>query len=111
MALEIIKFYVSLLSEFFLFSDMAVTATSPIEKILAPLLPDDSNSLTTAFYLMKVLTEIQDNVNEINSMEISSEMIASLKGLVDSAKWGFEDVLMRAWVRGMFTRASSIRTF
>jgi exocyst complex component 2 len=111
MALDIIKLYVSLLSEFFVLSDMAVTAPSPTEESSAPLLPDDSNSLTTAYYLMKILTEIQDNVNEINSMEISTEMSTSLKGLLDSAKWGFEDVLMHAWVRGAFTWVSLIRTF
>jgi exocyst complex component 2 len=101
MAHDIIKLYVSLLSEFFVFSDMAVT-TPPGEGSSTPFLPDDSNSLTTAHYLMKILTEIQDNANEINSMEISGEMSSSLKGLLDSAKWGFEDVLTHAWVRGMF---------
>jgi exocyst complex component 2 len=111
MALDVVKFYVSLLSEFFVFSDMAVTAPSPTEGSSAPLLPDDSNSLTTAFYLMKILTEIQDNVNEINSMEISSETGTSLKGLLDSARWGFEDVLIHAWIRGTFTWVSLIRTF
>jgi len=101
MAHDIIKLYVSLLSEFFVFSDMAVT-TPPGDGSSTPFLPEDSNSLTTAHYLMKILTEIQDNVNEINSMEISGEMSSSLKGLLDSAKWGFEDVLTHAWVRGMF---------
>lgn len=98
MAHEIIKLYVSLLSEFFVFSDMAVT-TPPGEGGSAPYLPEDSNSLTTAHYLTKILTEIQDNVNEINSMEISGEMSSSLKGLLESAKWGFEDVLTHSWVR------------
>ena len=105
MALDIIKLYVSLLSEFFVFSDMAVM-TPPTEGGSVPLLPDNSNSLTTAHYLMKILTEIQDNVNEINSMEISGDMSSSLKGLLESAKWGFEDVLTHAWVRGMFTRVT-----
>jgi exocyst complex component 2 len=104
MALDVIKLYVSLLSEFFVFSDMAVM-TPPTEGNLQ-LLPDDSNSLTTAHYLMKILTEIQDNVNEINSMEISGDMSSSLKGLLESAKWGFEDVLTHAWVRGMLTRVT-----
>jgi len=99
MAVDIIKLYVSLLSEFFVFSDMAVMTPTPTEGSPAPLLPDDSTSLTTAHYLMKVLTEIQDNVNEINSMEISGEISSSLRGLLDSAKWGFEDVLVHAWVR------------
>jgi exocyst complex component 2 len=105
MAHEIIKLYVSLLSEFFVFSDMAVT-TPPGEGGSAPFLPEDSNSLATAHYLMKILAEIQDNVNEISSMEISGEMSSSLKGLLESAKWGFEDVLTHAWVRGMFNCTS-----
>jgi len=99
MAHDIIKLYVSLLSEFFVFSDIAVATLPPQEGEPASLLPDGSNSLTTAHYLMKILTEIQDNVNEINSMEISGEMSSSLKGLLDSAKWGFERVLMQAWIR------------
>jgi exocyst complex component 2 len=106
MAVDIIKLYVSLLSEFFVFSDMAVMAPTPTGGRPAPLLPDDSTSLTTAHYLMKILTEIQDNVNEINSMEISGEVGTSLRGLLDSAKWGFEDVLVHAWVRGMSMRVS-----
>lgn len=80
----------------------------PSEGGPAPILPNNSNSLTTAHYLMKILTEIQDNVNEINSMEISAEMSSSLKGLLESAKWGFEDVLVHAWVRGMFSRVSGV---
>ncbi|KAF8273712.1 exocyst complex component Sec5-domain-containing protein [Lactarius quietus] len=97
MALDIVRLYVSLLSEFFVFSDMAVTTPSLMESSFAPLLPGDSNTLTTAHYLMKILTEIQDNVNEINSMEISNEL--NLDDLLENAKWGFEDVLTHTWVR------------
>ena len=98
MALDIVRLYVSLLSEFFVFSDMAVTTPSSGEGSFGPLLPGDSNTLTTAHFLMKILTEIQDNVNEINSMEISNE--SSLDDLLENAKWGFEDVLTHTWVRG-----------
>ncbi len=110
MAHDIIKLYVSLLSEYFVLSDMAVM-TPPGDGSSAQPLPDDSNSLTTAHYLMKILIEIQDNVNEINSMEISGEMSSSLKGLLDSAKWGFEDVLTHAWVRGMFGCCTTISIY
>jgi exocyst complex component 2 len=100
MALDIVRLYICLLSEFFVFSDMAVVTPSLLaESSFAPLLPGDSNTLTTAHYLMKILTEIQDNVNEINSMEISTE--SSLDDLLANAKWGFEDVLTHTWVRGM----------
>ncbi|KAH9036875.1 exocyst complex component Sec5-domain-containing protein [Lactarius pseudohatsudake] len=100
MAHDVVRLYVSLLSEFFVFSDMAVTTPSMVEGSFAPLLPGDSNALTTAHYLMKIMAEIQDNVNEINSMEISGEMRSSLDDLLENAKWGFEDVLTHTWVRG-----------
>ncbi|KAH8997998.1 exocyst complex component Sec5-domain-containing protein [Lactarius akahatsu] len=99
MAHDVVRLYVSLLSEFFVFSDMAVTTPSMMEGSFAPLLPGDSNALTTAHYLMKIMAEIQDNVNEINSMEISGEMRSSLDDLLENAKWGFEDVLTHTWVR------------
>lgn len=39
-------------------------------------------------------------MNELNAMEISGDVSASLKGLLDSTKWRFEDVLITAWLRG-----------
>ena len=105
MALDIVRLYVSLLSEFFVFSDMAVTTPSLGEGPFAPLLPGDSNALTTAHYLMKILAEIQDNVNEINSLEMSSE--TNLDDLLENAKWSFEDVLTHTWVRGTSLTASN----
>ncbi|KAH9019422.1 exocyst complex component Sec5-domain-containing protein [Lactarius hengduanensis] len=58
MAHDVVRLYVSLLSEFFVFSDMAVTTPSMVEGSFAPLLPGDSNALTTAHYLMKIMAEI-----------------------------------------------------
>ena len=58
MALDVIKLYVSILSEFFMFSDMAVM--SPGRTTAPPAFPTCSNSLTTAHHLMKILGEIQD---------------------------------------------------
>jgi exocyst complex component 2 len=107
MALGIVRLYVSLLSEFFVFSDMAVMTPSLVEGSFPPLLPGDSNTLTTAHYLMKILAEIQDNINEINSLEISKE--TSLDDLLENAKWGFEDVLMHTWVRGTSMLIGAIR--
>ena len=98
MALDIIKLYISLLSEFFMFSDMAVM--SPGRVLTPPLFPRTSNSLTTAHHLMKVLGEIQDSVNDVTGMEISSEATSSLKSLLETARWKFEDLLVNAWLRG-----------
>lgn len=56
--------------------------------------------MSTAYYLLKMLNDIQDTVNELNLMEISNETSASLKNLLESVKWKFEDVLVVAWLRG-----------
>ncbi|KAI0371254.1 hypothetical protein BV20DRAFT_1120669 [Pilatotrama ljubarskyi] len=97
MALDVIKLYISLLSEFFLFSDMAVM--SPGRDTTPPLFPKSSNSLTTAHHLMKILGEIQDSVNDVTGMEISGEATSSLKSLLESARWKFSDILVNAWLR------------
>ncbi|KAJ7810126.1 exocyst complex component sec5 [Mycena leptocephala] len=97
MALDIIKLYVSLISQFFKLSDMAVM-TSPGGST-PPSLPTNSNSLCTAHYLMKILGEVQETVNELNAMEISNEAASGLKNLLETAKWRFEDLLITGWLR------------
>ncbi|TFK49428.1 hypothetical protein OE88DRAFT_1703099 [Heliocybe sulcata] len=100
MALDIIKLYISLLSEFFTLSDMAVLRSVGNEGSATPrLIPKNSNSLTTAHYLLRVLGEIQDTVNELNAMEISGEGTSGLKSLMESTRWRFEDLLVQAWLR------------
>ncbi|SJL12894.1 related to Exocyst complex component Sec5 [Armillaria ostoyae] len=100
MALDIIKLYISLISEFFTLSDMAVMSSpGGTNNVLPPLLPVNSSSLSTAHYLMKVLGEIQDTVNEVNAMDISTEATASLRSFLETARWRFEDILVNAWTR------------
>ncbi|KAK0446022.1 exocyst complex component sec5 [Desarmillaria tabescens] len=100
MALDIIKLYISLISEFFTLSDMAVMSSpGGTNNVLPPLVPANSSSLSTAHYLMKILGEIQDTVNEVNGMEISTEATASLKSFLETARWRFEDILVNAWTR------------
>ncbi|KAG6861289.1 hypothetical protein C0995_001843 [Termitomyces sp. Mi166 len=98
MALDVVKLYISLISEFFMLSDMAVMSPST-NNPLPRNLPRDSHSLSTAHYLMKVLGELQETVNDLNGLEISSEVSSLLKNLLDSAKWRFVDVLVGAWLR------------
>lgn len=100
MAFDIVKLYISLLSEFFKFSDAAVQSPTGEPASSPPLLPSDSNSLTTVHHLVKILGEIQECVNEVNAMEISNDVSNSLKGLLESARWKFEDILINAWIRG-----------
>lgn len=105
MAFDIIKLYISILSEFFLLSDKAVTSLAAGNAKPPPFFPLSSNVLTTAHYLMKVLGEIQESVNEINLMEINAgrgnDVSSILKELIESVRWKFEDVLITAWLRGV----------
>ncbi|KAF8189835.1 exocyst complex component Sec5-domain-containing protein [Mycena galopus ATCC 62051] len=97
MALDIIRLYISLVSQFFKLSDMAVMTSG--SNSTPPELPTNSNSLCTAHYLMKILGEVQETVNELNAMEISDAASSGLKSLLESAKWRFEDLLITAWLR------------
>ncbi|OJA13320.1 hypothetical protein AZE42_08619 [Rhizopogon vesiculosus] len=94
MALDIIKLYISLLSEFFILNDVLSNSsitTSPLH------LPSHSNSLTTAHWLSKILAEVQDCVTEISALELGENGL--VKGLMESVRWRFEDVLVRSWMR------------
>ncbi|RDB30270.1 Exocyst complex component 2 [Hypsizygus marmoreus] len=99
MALDVIKLYISLLSQFFTLSDMAVMASPNANNPSPSFIPADSHSLATAHYLMKILGELQETVNDLNGLEISPEVPPSLKSLLESAKWRFVDVLVNAWLR------------
>lgn len=57
---------------------------------------------------MKILGEVQESVNELNSMEISNEAASSLRSLLESAKWRFEDILISTWLRGMALTVTSL---
>ncbi|KAG8216446.1 exocyst complex component Sec5-domain-containing protein [Butyriboletus roseoflavus] len=97
-ALDIMKLYVSLLSEFFNLSDAVVmqrNTNDPSPKLL----PRHSNSLTTAHFLIKILIEIQDCANEVTGMDIVPETSSNLRNLVASARWKFGDILVRVWLR------------
>jgi exocyst complex component 2 len=94
MALDIIKLYINFLSEFFILSDVlsnSSTTNSPEH------FPSHSNSLTTAHWLTKILSEVQDCVAEIGALELGEGGL--VKGLVESARWRFEDVLVKSWLR------------
>ena len=73
------------MSEFFTLSDMAVSPSSNSANVGR--FPPNSHSLATAHHLMKIMGEIQETVNELNSMEISNEATLNLKSLLESARW------------------------
>lgn len=99
MALDIVKLYVSLLSEFFSLSDAVVMQKNGSDSS-PKLLPKHSNSSTTAHFLIKILIEIQDCTSEVTGMDIVPEASSSLRNLMESARWKFGDILVRVWLRG-----------
>jgi exocyst complex component 2 len=101
MALDVVKLYITLLSEFFVLSDMAVM-TSSSSSATPPLFPTHSNSLTTAHYFMKIIGEIQETIGEIDTMDISSEAAGGVRNLLESTRWKFIDVLTHGWQRGLY---------
>lgn len=99
MVLDCVRLYISLISEFFHLSDIVVMLSAGPNKNVPPMLPMNVHSIATAHHLMKLSGEIQDNVNDINGMDISSEVSSSLRSLLESVKWRFIDILMHVWLR------------
>jgi exocyst complex component 2 len=101
MALDCVRLYISLISEFFLLSDIVVMQAAGATKNLPPMLPTNAHSISTAHYLMRLSGELHENVTELNGMEISPEVSSGLKSLLESVKWRFTDIHIHAWLRGM----------
>ncbi len=103
MAVGIVKLYVSLISQLFLLSDMVIMTSPSAASNLShpPLLPTNSLSLSTAYYLQKILAEAQDCVTDIISLDISSDASQDAKNLMDSLRWRFEGIFASDWLRGM----------
>ncbi|KAJ3567835.1 hypothetical protein NP233_g6101 [Leucocoprinus birnbaumii] len=99
MALDCVRLYISLISEFFLLSDIVVMLSAGANKNMPPMLPTNVHSIATAHYLMKLSGEIHENVNDLNGMDISPEVSSGLKSLLESVKWRFTDILIHAWLR------------
>ena len=101
MAADVIRLYISVISQFFTLSDMAVTTPQPMGgHPLAPFVPPTSNSLTTSYYLTKILAEIQECVNETLMMDVTGDTNAGLRSLMESTRWRFEGALTDVWLRG-----------
>ena len=102
MALSIVRHYISVISQTFMLSDVIIMTSPSFDSANSrpPLLPVISHSLSTAHHLQKILAEVQDCVNEINSLNISTDVNQGLKNLLESVQWKFLDVLARDWLKG-----------
>ncbi|EJD54829.1 hypothetical protein AURDEDRAFT_179883 [Auricularia subglabra TFB-10046 SS5] len=97
MALDIIKLYVSLLSEFFSLSDKSVVSPGGSETLIFTFLPQGSCSLTAGYYLMRTLNEITECVNDVAGVELGVDANSTMKSLLESARWIFVDALAATW--------------
>ena len=101
MILRVVQQYIALLSEFFTLSDMAASSSNQnTSDGLPAFLPAGSDSLTTSHYLVKLLAEMTDCVNEVVAMEVSPEATTGLHTLLETARWKFEEALCEVWLRG-----------
>lgn len=110
MALEIIKLYISQISELFSLSDPAVAISrskqnskppsDPLTGTSASFVPLGTTSFTASFYFHKIVAEIGECINDMGPNEVSTEAVSGLNGLFEAAKWRFVDVLSELWLRG-----------
>ncbi|CAE6406035.1 unnamed protein product [Rhizoctonia solani] len=101
MALDIVRQYISLISEYFKLSDMAVSTLSPTANGQVPssFVPPSADSVSAAHWLQLILKEIVDCSREIGEMEIGGDAASMLKELIDGARWTFGDALCGLWLR------------
>ncbi|PVG00796.1 hypothetical protein CPB86DRAFT_782356 [Serendipita vermifera] len=99
MVLDIVRSYISLLSEFFSLSDMAAASAAGNKGALPKFLPIGSDSLTTSHHLIRILGELTECINEILAMDVSSDTNSGLRALLETATWKFEETLCATWLR------------
>jgi exocyst complex component 2 len=113
MTIEIIKLYVSCISQFFTLSDVAIASSpnNPSTSEIPDFLPTASNSITTCHFVSRILTEIVETSGELEGMggHVEGEKISSqvevknvLKGLAESCRWRFEEAICFAWSKGTY---------
>lgn len=112
MSQDIVTLYVSLLSSFFTLSssthspnlNQGAASTDPnATPPLPPFVPPNSNAPANCHWLLKTLNELTECVSELGALELAGEASASLKELVASTRWRFEEAICSSWVRGALT--------
>lgn len=104
MALDIVRLYISLISEFFSLSDKAVASPSSSRNTsdLPVFVPQGSNSITAAYHVSRILSEIGECVSDVTTVELAGDAASGLKSLLESARWRFEVTMCDLWLQGEF---------
>ncbi|CAG8604734.1 2351_t:CDS:10 [Ambispora gerdemannii] len=103
MAKGVIDLYASLLFEFFTLTSPHEDTSSNTPGVPAPnndspsFIPPHSDSVTTCYFLTRIVMEMSDCVNDINSINMSSEASRALSTLMDKSRWGFVEIICNVW--------------
>ncbi|GJN92256.1 hypothetical protein Rhopal_005286-T1 [Rhodotorula paludigena] len=108
MTQDIVTLYVSLLSQFFTLSSTTSSSppqnrsNNPDDLNATPPMPDFvppvSNATTNCHWLLRVLNELMECVSELGALELAGEATQTLKELVASTRWRFEEAICSGWV-------------
>ena len=103
MASGVIELYASFLSELFTLSPVLDEPSTPITKYEKPsFVPLHTNSVTTCYFLTRILYEMSECVNDINSINMASDASGTLSQLMDQTRWCFLGIICDAWNAGKF---------
>ncbi|CAG8566578.1 3768_t:CDS:10 [Diversispora eburnea] len=117
MAKGVIDLYASLLSEFFnlippsstysysYLSSPALLSPLPqdtnsnnnADNYLLSFVPPQSDSVTSCYFLTKVLHEMSECVNDINAINMSADASGALFALMEKTRWKFVEIICDAW--------------
>lgn len=100
MVLDMVRLYIAQLSEFFSLSDMAAATAAAKSDVIPAFLPLGSDSITTSHWLLRLLSEITECINEILAMDVSADTNSGLRALLETVTWKFNEALCAAWLRG-----------
>ncbi|KAF0492794.1 exocyst complex component Sec5-domain-containing protein [Gigaspora margarita] len=95
MAKGVIDLYASLLSEFFILPPISSNQVRDQETL--SFIPSQSDSVTTCYFLTKILNGISECVNDINSINMASDVSNALQILMEQTRWKFVEIICDAW--------------
>jgi exocyst complex component 2 len=99
MASDIIKTYLSTLSQFFTLSDIALVARSKPTTTIPGFVPAGTTVLAACHYAEKILDDVADCVLELTAIDVGKEASQGAKGMLDSLRWRLEEVISTTWAR------------
>ncbi|CAK9785848.1 unnamed protein product [Cutaneotrichosporon oleaginosum] len=99
MASDILKTYLSTLSQFFTLSDIALVARSKPTTTIPGFVPAGTTVLAACYYSVKIIDDVADCVLELTAIDVGKEASQGAKAMLDSLRWRLEEVIATTWAR------------